>query len=512
MDPREAAADFVASHFPQARVGFVGGSVLTSHRTATSDLDVVVLLDGSPAPYRETFRHRGWVVEAFVHDDDSLTFYYAHDRDRRVCSLLRMVGESEVVVDRDGSAAALQAAARELLAAGPRPLEAPERDAMRYALSDLLDDLVGCRVPAELPWIAGLLLVQSAQLALAADGAWAGAGKALHRSLAAADPGFATRLVDAHRSAVAGGQVEGLRLAVREVLDRVGGPLVEGYRVGGRGCDADVLLVICAALPEGEERGDLLVAELAARGLVARWAAWDDPSVDWGSARAVAVRSTWDYERRREEFLAWAATVGPRLLNGADVMVWNTDKSYLLELAEAGLPVVPTVPAKTPEEARAAAARFGSAVCKPTVAASGRGLVVLDAHGEPGGAGPWLVQPVVESVHAEGEVSVFVLGGRAVAQVRKVAGRHDVRVHEEYGGHAEAVPLEDEHAALAVRTVRVAEALLHAELCYARVDLMRLADGMLTVGELEVTEPGLYLGLVPQVAADFAEMLADRLG
>ena len=122
------------------------------------------------------------------------------------------------------------------------------------------------------------------------------------------------------------------------------------------------------------------------------------------------------------------------------------------------------------------------------------------------------MQPVVESVRTEGEVSVFVLGGRPVAQVRKVAGAEDVRVHEWYGGRSEAVPLGEEHAALATRTVRVAEALLDADLAYARVDLMRLADGTLAVGELEVTEPGLYLDLVPQVAAGFAEMVAERLG
>ena len=40
---------------------------------------------------------------------------------------------------------------------------------------------------------------------------------------------------------------------------------------------------------------------------------------------------------------------------------------------------------------------------------------------------------------------------------------------------------------------------------------MRLADGTLAVGELEVTEPGLYLDLVPEVAAAFAAMVADRL-
>ena len=268
---------------------------------------------------------------------------------------------------------------------------------------------------------------------------------------------------------------------------------------------------LCPAA-RGRDRRRPAGRELAARGLAARWVAWDDPAVDWPAARAVAVRSTWDYEARREEFLAWAHDVGPGLLNGADVFAWNTDKSYLLDLATAGLPVVPSVLAKTEDEVAAAVAPLGRAVVKPTVGAGGRGVVVLDGPGgRPHGGGPWLVQPLVESVRTEGEISVFVLGGRSVAQVRKRPGGDEVRVHEEYGGRSDAEPLADEHAALAAEAVRVAEDLLGARLAYARADLMRLADGTLAVGELEVTEPGLYLDLVPEVAPAFADVVAGLL-
>ena len=41
---------------------------------------------------------------------------------------------------------------------------------------------------------------------------------------------------------------------------------------------------------------------------------------------------------RREEFLAWAHDVGQGLLNGAGVFAWNTDKSYLLDLATEATP------------------------------------------------------------------------------------------------------------------------------------------------------------------------------
>ena len=67
-----------------------------------------------------------------------------------------------------------------------------------------------------------------------------------------------------------------------------------------------VLLATSSALPDGEEWTGTthLTDAFTARGIDARWVVWDDPDVDW-SEGLVAVRSTWDYETRLEEFLAW---------------------------------------------------------------------------------------------------------------------------------------------------------------------------------------------------------------
>ena len=108
-----------------------------------------------------------------------------------------------------------------------------------------------------------------------------------------------------------------------------------------------------------------------------------------------------------------------------------------------------------------------------------------------------MVQPLVESVRTEGETSVFVIDGEVVSQAQKVPAVGEIRVHEMYGGTTVAVPLSDEAADLARRTVEAAEAILGERLDYARVDQMRLADGTLAVSELEVTEPGLYLEVLP---------------
>jgi glutathione synthase/RimK-type ligase-like ATP-grasp enzyme len=285
---------------------------------------------------------------------------------------------------------------------------------------------------------------------------------------------------------------------------------------------ADLLLATCHSWSDGEPGREHLDAALAARAIDARWAAWDDPDVDW-SGSLVAVRSTWDYDARRDEFLAWARSV-PRLLNGADVFAWNTDKAYLAELAAAGVSVVPTIVVDGEEELPAAIAALTSrpsdaAVVKPRVGAGGRGVVVFDGRdGGPAeldesmlGPGPWVVQPLVESVRTEGEGTVFVLDGEVVSAAQKRPAAGEIRVHEQYGGSTVAVPVSDEAAELARRTVAAAEEILGHALDYARVDHMRLADGRLAVSELEATEPGLYLDELPANGVVFADLVLHRL-
>ena len=280
-----------------------------------------------------------------------------------------------------------------------------------------------------------------------------------------------------------------------------------------------VLLATSRDLPDGEPGGDVLVRALADVGATARWVVWDDPEVDWAAADVVAVRSTWDYEQRLEEFLTWAREV-PRLLNGAAAFAWNTHKSYLLDLAAAGVPVVPTILVEGEEELPPALAAWPQAVVKPVVGAGGRGLVIFD--GTDGGAagldesqltpGPWIVQPLVASVRTEGEHSVFVLGGRAVSQALKQTsqGSEEVRVHPRYGGSTRPVDLDPGAAELAEGAVAAGEAHLGVPLAYARVDLLRDEGGALVVGELEVTEPGLYLEELPGNAEAFAAALDVR--
>lgn len=281
---------------------------------------------------------------------------------------------------------------------------------------------------------------------------------------------------------------------------------------------ATVLLATFDLLPDGEPGGAALGAALAERGIESRWVCWDDPAVDWAAADLVAVRSTWDYHRRLPSFLAWAREVEAvtPLLNGAEVFAWNADKAYLLDLAE----LVATVPTMLIDDTDCAGglakalARWGSVVVKPRTGAGGVGVVVAERTDDPRleglVAGPWIAQPLVESVRTTGESSVYVFDGRAVAQVDKVAATGEVRVHELYGGSSRPVALAPGRAAVAEGAVRAAATLLGADLAYARVDLM-VRDGAWAVSELELIEPGLYLDVDPANADRFATVVAGRL-
>lgn len=279
-----------------------------------------------------------------------------------------------------------------------------------------------------------------------------------------------------------------------------------------------VLLATFELLPRGEDGGEPLLRAFADLGVEARWAVWTEPDVDWSSADAVVVRSTWDYHRRLPQFLAWIDRVAAstRLVNAPELLRWNADKRYLLDLADT-VPVVPTVDVSADDllaGLTAAIAEHGTVVVKPRVGASGVGVVVAEATDDLRlsglTAGPWLVQPLVASVRTEGEASVFVFAGRAVAQLRKVATPADVRVHEEYGGTTTPVPLDTGAAVLAERAAAAAGERCGTPPAYARVDLLH-HGGRLVVSEIELIEPGLYVDLLPGNATALAEASAAGL-
>jgi glutathione synthase/RimK-type ligase-like ATP-grasp enzyme len=284
-----------------------------------------------------------------------------------------------------------------------------------------------------------------------------------------------------------------------------------------------VALVTCAELPDLDPDDLLLLDPLAGQGIQVTAAVWDDPGVDWTSFDLVVLRSTWDYARRRDDFVAWAATI-PRLVNPADVVTWNTDKRYLRELVAAGVAVVPTSWVE-PGDTWAPPAD-GEWVIKPAVSSgskdTGRYDVADPSHRQLAAAhvarlqsanSLVMIQPYLPAVDSYGETSVLYLDGAYSHSIRK----GPLLVGPDLG---EVGLYREETISTRLPTpaeLKVAEAALAAVpggadgLLYARIDMIPGADGEPLLVELELTEPSLFLGTSPGAAERLSSAIGERL-
>jgi len=224
----KAADALVRERFPEAVAALLGGSVARGQATATSDLDVVVIRREGAAVYRETLDRQGRPAEVFVHTAESLRTMFAWDRANGVPTMASLCADALVLLDLDGSAGRVQGWARETIAAGPRPASAAALAVQRYAVTDLLDDLLDRDDPDERLTVAAQLHLQAAELLLTADGQWRGKGKWLPRHLRASHPELGGGLLAAYRTLAAGGPPTDYAAAVTAVLTHCGGPLREG--------------------------------------------------------------------------------------------------------------------------------------------------------------------------------------------------------------------------------------------------------------------------------------------
>jgi hypothetical protein len=291
-----------------------------------------------------------------------------------------------------------------------------------------------------------------------------------------------------------------------------------------------IVLASCPQLVESDGDDDGLIEALRARGLHARWLSWDDPQTE--AADLVILRATWDYAERREEFLAWTTRVG-NLLNAPPVIAWNSDKHYLRDLAEAGIPTVPSV---FLEPGESLALPRGELVVKPAIgagsidtlrftdrsAAAEHAAMLLDA------GRSVLAQPYDARVE-DGETALVFLGGEqshAFTKGPMLPPQGSQPALDESGTFAtEKLGPADPDVELWELGHRVLDAaaahlgMPRSEFLYARVDLIGGRDEPVLL-ELELIEPSLgWRQLDAETRAlrqrDFAvqvEVACERLG
>ena len=237
------------------------------------------------------------------------------------------------------------------------------------------------------------------------------------------------------------------------------------------------------------------------------------------------MRSPWDYHRRYDEFLSWIDRVSTAtvLHNPAEVIRWNTDKTYLAGLEAAGVPIIPTTFVRGAEDLVLTNELIkGDVVVKPTVSA---GSNHTERHvNVPSAAAAHItslidagrtamVQPYQRFIDDNGETGLLYFNGEYSHAFRKGAilatgdnVKNGLYAIEDIGPR-EATEQELELGDQVMQTV--IDKFGCAPL-YARVDMVRGSIGAPVLMELEMAEPSLYLGMSRGADARFAAAVVAR--
>ena len=190
-----------AERYTDARVIFLAGSLVRGEGTSTSDLDLVVVFDRLPCAYRESFIYETWPVEAFVHDPQTLEYFFrVVDRPTGVPSLITMVSEGVEIPGASDFSDGLKRLAAAVLNEGPPKWSDNELINSRYAIKDLIEDMKDPRSPQELHAIATLLYSALANHYFRSRSMWSAKGKAIPRKLHVADSNFAEQFLSSFDS------------------------------------------------------------------------------------------------------------------------------------------------------------------------------------------------------------------------------------------------------------------------------------------------------------------------
>ncbi|MEM7100040.1 MAG: hypothetical protein AAF541_17365 [Pseudomonadota bacterium] len=280
----------------------------------------------------------------------------------------------------------------------------------------------------------------------------------------------------------------------------------------------NIVLATCREWPE--PASDLPLREaLRARGHTVASMPWNEDQNIFYSADLIILRACWDYYQNPERFSEWIESLAVRsavVANPLNVVSWNFDKRYLLELQALGLNVVPTWIRDARDELSIrsfmSAEGFSSVVRKPLFGQSGHYIDHLSASTARWPvapfSGPALLQPFQEHINEVGETLMVFFAGEYSHTIKRTLADGEWRSNSQFGSKRSSIKPSDQviqQGQDILRTVTQAKDWRIPPL-YARIDGL-VSDDVFTLMELELIEPALGFDLVPEAARRFAAVI-----
>lgn len=251
------------------------------------------------------------------------------------------------------------------------------------------------------------------------------------------------------------------------------------------------------------DEDNLLAKACSERGMTVHRTNWDDSEMDWSQTRFAVFRTTWDYFERFPEFSQWLDRVQREttLINSRELIHWNLDKKYLLELEDKGVRIPATLYLARGDKRTlmeiAETSGWQKCILKPAVSGAARHTYLFEAkeanqfndvYRELILEESMMLQQYQEQIVTKGEVSYMLFGGKFSHAILKKAKSGDFRVQDDFGGSVhDYEPTREE-----VEFAENALAQCPEPPVYARVDVFWNNEDELVLGELELIEPELW--------------------
>lgn len=266
--------------------------------------------------------------------------------------------------------------------------------------------------------------------------------------------------------------------------------------------------------PKLNESDALVVPYLAKQGVSVEAVPWDDRGIDWTIYDAVILRSTWDYHLRYKEFTFWLSRLKSEninIWNNVDTLIWNIDKSYLLELVEKGVDIIPTMiidvlndmiisQIQKWDQIVIKPVHGGSAYNVKKFAASQKFLwisyinkLLCD--------GKVIIQEFQNEIF-QGEYSLIFFNKKYSHAVIKIPKMNEFRSQIDYGGVETSIKVSPVIISQAEQVLQS----LKEPFLYARVDGLIINDVFMLM-ELELAEPYLFLETDTDAPKKFSEVI-----
>lgn len=278
-----------------------------------------------------------------------------------------------------------------------------------------------------------------------------------------------------------------------------------------------VALITYSKLPNLVDGDNLLLKPFNKNGFEVKAVPWDQPDTNWNNFDIVILRSCWNYIDKFNDFTIWLDDLEENkvnLWNPVQIIKWNSNKNYLLDLEKNGVSIIPTKVfnknnIKIIPEYLESLEKYDTIVIKPIV--GNRSLNVIKINKNKFDINniefenlikgtEVLIQPYLKEIEKDGEFSFVFFNKKYSHAMYKKPKQGEYRTHPDFGGIEDKFKPNDNFILQAENILK----RIDSPLLYARVDTI-CVNGKLYLMELELTEPYLYFEFEEKAAQRFVE-------